>query len=65
MLEKDLLNDLQQIDDLLAQCINPALNRNNHEAIKQTMLVAAQRIKLSYRLEAEKKEHDVAEKESE
>ena len=56
MLEKDLLNDLQQIDGLLAQCVNPALNRDNHESIKQTMLVIAQRIKLSYQLEAEKTE---------
>ena len=65
MSEKDLLNDLQQIDDLLAQCVNPALNRNNHEAIKQTMLVVVQRIKLSYRLEAEKKDNEDAKKEPE
>lgn len=56
MNEKDLLNDLQQIDNLLAKCVNPALTRMEHDAIRQAMQVVAQRVKLSYKLEAEKKE---------
>ena len=62
MLEKDLLNDLQQIDGLLVRCVNPALTRSDHEAIKQTMGVVAQRIKLSYQLEKEKAENQKADK---
>lgn len=61
MLEKDVLSDLQQIDDLLAKCVNPALNRVDHDAIRQTMSVVAQRVKLSYQLEAEKQEADKVE----
>lgn len=55
MNEKDLLSDLQQIDNLLARCINPALTRQEHDAIRQTMQIVTQRVKLSYQLEAEKK----------
>jgi hypothetical protein len=57
MNEKDILNDLQQIDNLLARCINPALTRNEHDAIRATIQIIAQRVKLSYELEAEKKEN--------
>ena len=51
MSEKDVLNDLQQIDNLLARCVNPALTRADHDAIRNTMAFVVQRVKLSYQLE--------------
>ena len=54
MSEKELLDNLTQIDGLLARCVNPALNRVDHDSIRQIMSLAFQRIKLSYKLEAEK-----------
>lgn len=55
MSEKELLENLMQIDNVLARCVNPALNRADHDGIRQIMSVIVQRIKLSYKLEDEKK----------
>jgi hypothetical protein len=55
MSEKELLDNLTQIDGLLAKCINPALNRADHDGIRQTMSLVFQRVKLSYTLEDEKR----------
>ena len=63
MSEKELLDDLTQIDGLLARCVNPALTRNEHDAVRQTVQAIAQRVKLSYQLEAEKKETEETKKE--
>lgn len=54
MSENDVLSDLKQIDGLLARCVNPALTRAEHDAIRQTIGFVAQRVKLSYQLEKEK-----------
>jgi len=51
MNEKDLLNDLQQIDSLLARCISPPLTRSEHDDIRQTMGIISGRVKLSFKLE--------------
>jgi hypothetical protein len=58
MSEKDVLNDLQQIDSLLARCVNPALTRADHDGIKNIIEFVVQRVRLSYRLEAEKADAD-------
>ena len=55
MSEKELLDNLVQIDGLLARCVNPALNRADHDSIRQVMSIVVQRIKLSYKLDAEKR----------
>ena len=55
MPEKELLENLVQIDGLLARCVNPALNRADHDGIRQVMSIVVQRVKLSYKLEVEKK----------
>ena len=64
MSEKDVLNDLQQIDNLLARCVNPALTRADHDAVRNAMAFVVQRVKLSYQLEKEKADANKAVKEN-
>jgi len=59
MTEKEILAGLQEIDNVLAKCVNPPLTRADHDAIKNIMSSTTKRVKLSYQLEAEKT--DVAE----
>lgn len=66
MSEKELLNALTQIDGLLAKCVNPALTRADHDSVRQVMSLVFQRVKLSYKLEDEKKAaQDVSKQEPE
>lgn len=65
MREVDVLNDLAQIDGLLAKCVNPALTRNEHDSIRQVMSVVVQRVKLSFKLEKEMQESKESKKEPE
>ena len=62
MSEKELLDNLMQLDGLLARCVNPALNRADHDSIRQVMSLAFQRVKLSYKLETEKQGMEDAKK---
>lgn len=56
MNEKDLINNLVEVDKVLAKCKNPALEREEHDAIRNVMQVALARIQLSYKQEKELKE---------
>lgn len=60
MSEKELLENLAQIDRLLARCVNPALTRDEHDGIRQVMSLVSQRVRRSYVLEAEKAEIEAA-----
>lgn len=62
MSEQELLENLAQLDGLLARCVNPALNRNEHDSIRQVMSGIVQRVKLSYKFETEKKAAEEAAK---
>jgi hypothetical protein len=57
-----LLDNLTQIDGLLAKCVNPALSRADHDSVRQIMSLVFQRIKLSYKLEDEKRAAEEANK---
>jgi hypothetical protein len=49
--EKQLCEQMVEIDKILSNITNPPLNRHDHDAIRQIMSLALQRIKLSYELE--------------
>ena len=56
MNEKDLIDSLREVDAVLGECINPALKRSQHDAIRNVMQMGMARVQLSYKLEKEKKD---------
>jgi len=64
MNEKDLINSLREVDVLLSRCVNPALTRSEHDAIRNVMQVGMARVQLSYKLEKEKKDTEKTKKEN-
>lgn len=64
MNEQELINGLKQIDAIVAECRNPALTREDHDNGRIIMQQVVTRIKLSYKLEAEKAEAQKAEKDA-
>jgi len=56
MTKESLMKDMQEIDNLLARVVNPAMTRIDHDAVREVMQELAKRVILSFEQEEQLKQ---------